>query len=76
MRIEKEYNLPGMKVTLFNWNNKFLLKFEQGGLEQTYKFSQFDYTIEDIEVFTTDRFVQKVSLTFNNMNKNLQSALT
>lgn len=75
MRIEKEYNLQGMKATLFTWNNKFLLKFEQGGLEQTYKFSELDYTMEEIEAFTGDRFVQKVASIFNEMNKNLQSAL-
>lgn len=75
MRIEKEYNLHGMKVTLFYWNNKFLLKFEQGGLEQTYKFSELDYTVEEIEAFTTDTFVKKVAGIFNEMNKNLQSEL-
>lgn len=69
MRVEKEYSFKGIKATLFYWNNKFLLKFEQGGLEQTYKFSELDYSIEEIEELINDAFIDKVSGIFNQMHK-------
>lgn len=73
MRIEKEYSFPNLKATLFSWNNKFLLKFEQGGLEQTYKFSELDYSIEEIEELVSPQFLNNVNKIFKDMNNNLYS---
>ena len=33
---------PSVKITLLAWNGKFLLKLEQGNLEQTYKIPELD----------------------------------
>ena len=33
---------PSVKITLLAWNGKFLLKLEQGNLEQTYKVAELD----------------------------------
>ena len=71
MRIEKEYTFNDIKATLFRWNNKFLLKFEQGGMEQTYKFSELDYTITEIEEIISDEFVSNVSHIFMQMHQNI-----
>lgn len=71
MRIEKEYTFNDIKATLFKWNNKFLLKFEQGGMEQTYKFSELDFTISEIEEMINERFVLKVSDIFSQMHQNI-----
>lgn len=68
MRVEKEYSFKGIKTTLFHWNNKFLLKFEQAGLEQTYKFSELDYSIEEIEELLNDGFISSVDDIFRQMN--------
>ena len=75
MRVEKELTFQGMKVTLFHWNNKFLLKFEMGGMEQTYKFSEFEFNAEEVEGFITDPFVKRVSEIFSEMNKNLDTVV-
>jgi hypothetical protein len=42
MRLVGEVPHPHLKITLFSWNNRYLVKFEQGYLEQTYKIDQFD----------------------------------
>lgn len=33
---------PNFKISIFSFNQKYLMKFEQGNLEQTYKISEFD----------------------------------
>lgn len=73
MRIIKELSVGIYKVTIYHWNNKYLLKFEDGINELTYKVSQLDITSEaDIEVFLTDTEVlQKVNESFEKMNQTL-----
>lgn len=74
MRIEKEYLIKDIKATLFYWNNKYLLKFERGHLEQTYKFSEFDFSKKEIEILLEDKFIEKVKTTFILMHENLQNS--
>ncbi|MEM8894738.1 MAG: hypothetical protein AAGC88_09180 [Bacteroidota bacterium] len=70
MRVIGEIQHPDVKITLFNWNNKYLVKFEIGMLEQTYKFSEFDVTGEDeIKGMIDDPFVSKVMARFKDMAK-------
>lgn len=42
MRIIAELPHPACKITLFNMNQKYIVKFEQGQLEQSYKLSELD----------------------------------
>ncbi|MFC5283276.1 hypothetical protein [Pedobacter alpinus] len=42
MRIVAELPHPECKITIFSMNNKFIIKFEQGTLEQTYKLAEMD----------------------------------
>lgn len=35
------------KISLFAWNGKFIVKFEQGPCEQVYKFDQFEIESEE-----------------------------
>lgn len=44
MRIIAELPHPDFKITLFNMNQKYIVKFEQGQLEQSYKLSELDLT--------------------------------
>ena len=73
MRIVKELSVGTYKVTVFHWNNKYLLKFEDGLNELTYKISQLDITSEaDVEVFLTDpEVLLKVNESFEKMNQTL-----
>lgn len=42
MRVVAELPHPECKITIFSMNNKFIIKFEQGTLEQTYKLAEVD----------------------------------
>ena len=44
MRIIAELPHPACKITLFNMNQKYIVKFEQGQLEQSYKLAELDLT--------------------------------
>jgi hypothetical protein len=78
MRIIKEASVGLYKVTIFNWNNKYLLKFEDGLHELTYKISQLDITSEiDLDVFLNDpEVLAKVNETFEKMNQTLDVYFT
>ena len=75
MRIIKETTVGQFKVTMFHWNNKYLLKFEDGHNELTYKISQLDITTEaDVDVFLTDQDVLgKVRESFQKMDETLDT---
>ncbi|MEQ9301161.1 MAG: hypothetical protein RIF33_21475 [Cyclobacteriaceae bacterium] len=70
MRVIGEIEHSEVKITMFHWNNKYLIKFERGMLEQTYKFSEFDVTGEaEIKEMIDDSFITKVVQRFTEMGK-------
>ena len=72
MRVIKEIIKPNYRITIFNWNGKYLIKFEQGDLEQTFKISEFDViSEEDINNLLTEEFNNEVVKNFRNMNDTL-----
>jgi hypothetical protein len=42
MRVVAELPHPDCKITIFSMNNKYIIKFEQGAIEQTYKLAEMD----------------------------------
>lgn len=44
MRVIAELPRPDCKITIFSMNMKYIVKFEQGVYEQTYKLSEMDLT--------------------------------
>jgi len=76
MRIVGEISHPSCKITIFSWNNRYLIKFEQGTLEQTYKIDQFELTEEkDLFKIVNEEFVQAVMEGFETMAGSLNKAL-
>ena len=70
MRVTGEIEHPDVKITIFHWNSKYLVKFERGMLEQTYKFSEFDVTGEaEIKEMIDAAFISKVLARFSDMAK-------
>lgn len=66
---------PEVKITLFSWNGKYLIKLEKGQLEQTYKVSEMDVTSdEDVRALLDDEFVQAAVSRFTQMRQDLQAA--
>ncbi len=76
MRVIGEIEHPEVKITTFHWNNKYLVKFERGMLEQTYKFSEFDVSGEaEIKQMIDESFVAKVIQRFAEMGKDYAALL-
>jgi hypothetical protein len=76
MRIVKELSIKDIRVSVFSWNNKYLLKFEQGMVEQTYKISEMDIVEEkDLDAFLEGDFLEAVEKRFEEMHHSLYNQL-
>jgi hypothetical protein len=76
MRIIGEIPHPECKITLFGWNNRYLIKLEQALLEQTFKVNQFDVAGEDdLYKIVSDQFLKDALSRFEAMKNSLESAL-
>lgn len=76
MRVVKELVREEVRISIFSWNNKYLLKFELGLLEQTFKLSEMDLLEEaDLEQFLTGEFFKKVLERFEEMGKTFREQL-
>jgi hypothetical protein len=76
MRVVSEIPHPELKITIFHWNNRYLIKLEAGLFEQTYKIPEYDVESEDeVKKLVTDKFVQGVIGRFNQMAESLNEAL-
>jgi hypothetical protein len=76
MRVLFEIPYQAYKVTVFAWNGKFIIKIEQGMLEQTYKVSEFDLAgEEDIKKLLDPQFMEGVQRRFVEMDSSLFEAI-
>lgn len=68
MRIVGEIHHPQCKITLYAWNNRYLVKLEQGYFEQTFKIDQYDLTSEaDLNAIVNEDFIQLALKRFEEM---------
>ena len=77
MRIIAELPHPDCKITLFNMNQKYIVKFEQGQLEQSYKLSELDLTgggANEIFQILDDAFITTVVDRFKTMRSDFNAA--
>jgi hypothetical protein len=76
MRLVGEVPHPELKITLFSWNNRYLVKFEQGYLEQTYKIDQFDVSGDEaLKRILDPVFLDSVSQRFRAMDQDWSQAI-
>ena len=76
MRVVKEFTRPECKVTIFQWNGKYLIKLEKGLIEQTFKVPELDITSEeDLDTILNDDFMKKAEARFLEMMHALQKAM-
>jgi hypothetical protein len=76
MRIVGEVPHPELKITLLSWNNRYLVKFEQGYLEQTYKIDQFDVSGDEaVKLILDTTFLDSVSQRFRAMDQDWSEAI-
>lgn len=77
MRILAELPHPECKITLFNMNQKYIVKFEQGSLEQSYKLSELDLTgggANEVFQIIDEEFIGTVIERFKLMRSDFSSA--
>jgi hypothetical protein len=76
MRVIKELVRDEVRVSVFSWNNKYILKFEMGPIEQTFKLSELDVLEEsDLESFISGDFFEKVKTRFEEMGKSFRAQM-
>lgn len=76
MRVVKEIQRPQCKITVFQWNGKYLIKLEKGLIEQTFKIPELDLSSEeDLELILNEEFMQKAEERFTEMMQALQKAM-
>jgi hypothetical protein len=77
MRVIRETTLQSCRITFFSWNNRYIIKLEQGLFEQTFKIDQFDLTNEEELISLIDaEFVQQAINRFSEMGRSLYEAKT
>lgn len=76
MRIIGEIPHPEIKITIFHWNNRYLIKLEAGLLEQTFKIPEYDVASEEeLKKIIDDTFINAAIDRFNAMAESLQQSL-
>ena len=77
MRILAELPHPNCKITLFNMNQKYIIKFEQGQLEQSFKLSELDLSgggANEIFQILDEEFIATVVERFKTMRSDFSEA--
>jgi hypothetical protein len=76
VRVIGEIPHPECKITLFHWNNRYLIKLEQGLLEQTYKVQEYDVANEEaVRQMISPEFIASALRQFQTMHETLQDAI-
>lgn len=62
MRVLAELPHPDCKISIFGMNQKFIVKFEQGNLEQSYKIAEADVIngVNGMFEILDEQFINKV----------------
>jgi len=76
MRVVGEIQHPACKITIFAWNNRYLIKLEQGLLEQTFKVNEYDVTSEaELYRIVDEAFLEEAMQRFADMSESLRQAM-
>ena len=78
MRIIAELPHPDFKISILNMNNKFIVKIEQGTLEQTYKIADADVVdgVNGVFELLDKEFLKTVLMRFHEMRKDFRESYT
>ena len=76
MRIIAELPHPEFKISILNMNNKFIVKIEQGNLEQTYKIAEADLLdgVNSVFELMDEAFLKTVSARFVEMRRDFKES--
>lgn len=74
MRVVKEFVQEEIRISVFSWNNKYIIKYELGPMEQTFKVSEMDVLEEsDLESFWVGDFFDQVKIRFIEMGNSFRA---
>ncbi len=76
MRVVAELPRPDCKITIFSMNMKYIVKFEQGLFEQTYKLSETELIdgVNSVFEILDEEFIQTVVNRFKVMTNDFKAA--
>lgn len=74
MRTVADIPHPEFKITVFQYNNKYLLKLERSMLEQTYKVDETDLDAEFADLLT-EEFLENARTCFSLMREAWKKSL-
>ena len=76
MRVVVEIPHKECKITVFAWNNRYLIKLEQGMFEQTSKVNEYDLDGEsELRKIIDEPFIREALSRFDDMNSSLRQTL-
>ncbi|UJP63725.1 hypothetical protein [Mongoliitalea daihaiensis] len=76
MRVIQEFIKEEVRISIFSWNNKYLVKFELGPMEQTFKIPELDVMDEgDLQNFYQGVFFESVLMRFEEMGETFRKEL-
>ncbi|MBP6756229.1 MAG: hypothetical protein KA210_08770 [Bacteroidia bacterium] len=75
MRIIDSIPHPSMSISIFNMNDKYIVKFEAGPMEQSFKFQTEQVkSVENLKKMINADFIETVRLRFNDMFLQMKNA--
>ena len=75
MRIIDSIPHPSMSISIFQMNDKFIVKFEAGPMEQAFKFFTEDVkSVDGIKKLINNTFIETVRVRFNDMFMQMKNA--
>lgn len=75
MRIIDSIPHSSMSISIFQMNDKFIVKFEAGPMEQAFKFYTEDVkSVEGLKKLINESFIETVRIRFNEMFLQMKEA--
>ncbi len=75
MRIIDSIPHPSMSISIFQMNDKFIVKFEAGPMEQAFKFFTEDVkSVDGLKKLINEPFIETVRVRFNEMFMQMKNA--
>ena len=73
MRIAKDFYREDLKISIFDFDLKYVIKFEFRSLEQTFKVNKLEYKdITELENKLDNKFLKIVRNRFDSMSNDLK----
>ena len=75
MRIIDSIPHPSISISIFQMNDKYIVKFEAGPMEQAFKFHTDDVrSVDGLKVLVNEAFIETVRIRFNEMFMQMKEA--